>query len=187
MLTEGFFSRFGWPEHLSSATPFSIAHRGASDHATENTLKAFRLAAELGAHMWELDVRQTGDDVCVVHHDATLERVAGSPIGIADATADKICAVPLPEGQRVPTLTEVIALAVEVGCGLYIELKDRKSGPAALKELRQARFRFAAIGAFDPTLGPMIASIRSLSWYQGMLILLPTAQPPGPILPIYAG
>ena len=32
------------------------AHRGASGYAPENTLEAFRLAAEMGAHVVELDV-----------------------------------------------------------------------------------------------------------------------------------
>ena len=49
-----------------------IAHRGASAVARENTLEAFRLAAELGADWVELDARRTADGHVVVHHDAEL-------------------------------------------------------------------------------------------------------------------
>ena len=49
-----------------------IAHRGASAAAPENTVEAFRLAAELGADWVELDVRRTADDAAIVHHDAHL-------------------------------------------------------------------------------------------------------------------
>lgn len=50
-----------------------IAHRGASTVAHENTLEAFRLAAELGADWVELDVRRTADGLLVLNHDAHLE------------------------------------------------------------------------------------------------------------------
>ena len=43
-----FFQRFGWPEN-KGRLPFCIGHRGASGHERENTLAAFRRAAELGA------------------------------------------------------------------------------------------------------------------------------------------
>jgi glycerophosphoryl diester phosphodiesterase len=49
-----------------------IAHRGASRLERENTVAAFRRAAELGADMVELDVRRSADGVLVVHHDAHL-------------------------------------------------------------------------------------------------------------------
>ncbi|NUR84411.1 MAG: hypothetical protein HOY71_10035, partial [Nonomuraea sp.] len=38
-----------------------IAHRGASAQAPENTLAAFRLAAEQHADLFELDVQETRD------------------------------------------------------------------------------------------------------------------------------
>ncbi len=51
-----------------------IAHRGASGHAPENTLPAFRRALELGAFEVELDVQLSRDDVLVLFHDRTLDR-----------------------------------------------------------------------------------------------------------------
>jgi glycerophosphoryl diester phosphodiesterase len=43
--------------------------------APENTVAAFRLAAELGADGVELDVRRTADGQLAIHHDATLAGV----------------------------------------------------------------------------------------------------------------
>ena len=43
-----------------------FAHRGASGYAPENTLEAFQLATEMGAHGVELDVHLTLDDELVV-------------------------------------------------------------------------------------------------------------------------
>ena len=63
-----FFERYGWPTG-KGRLPFCIGHRGASGHERENTIAAFRRAAELGAEMWELDTQLTKDGVVVVSHD----------------------------------------------------------------------------------------------------------------------
>ena len=70
---QAWMARFGWPNIEDLHLPLAIAHRGASDYRMENTLKAFQLAAELGAEMWELDVRLSKDGVVVVCHDETLK------------------------------------------------------------------------------------------------------------------
>ncbi len=54
-----------------------IAHRGYALHYPENTLTAFRAAAEAGADAVELDVQFSADGVPVVVHDADLQRTAG--------------------------------------------------------------------------------------------------------------
>lgn len=52
----------------------SIAHRGAASLAPENTLASARRAWELGADLWEFDVRVTRDGVPILMHDLTLRR-----------------------------------------------------------------------------------------------------------------
>ena len=54
--------------------PVNFAHRGASFRAPENTLEAFRLAAEDGAGGLELDVHMTRDERIVVIHDDSADR-----------------------------------------------------------------------------------------------------------------
>jgi glycerophosphoryl diester phosphodiesterase len=54
------------------AVPLVYGHRGASAAAPENTLEAYRMAAELGADGVELDVRRSADGALVLHHDAVL-------------------------------------------------------------------------------------------------------------------
>ena len=51
-----------------------IAHRGASAYAPENTMAAFRLAAEQGADWFELDCTLTKDGEVIVIHDNDVER-----------------------------------------------------------------------------------------------------------------
>src|ERR1700676_2134498 len=52
-----------------------ICHRGASEHAHENTLEAFRATFELGGDGNEFDIRATKDGVLVVFHDDMLDRL----------------------------------------------------------------------------------------------------------------
>jgi glycerophosphoryl diester phosphodiesterase len=67
-------------------TPRAIAHRGASGDYPENTLPAFRAAAQAGALYFELDVHMTRDGVVVVSHDAELGRTCGRAAAIRDLT-----------------------------------------------------------------------------------------------------
>ncbi|MGZ8928226.1 MAG: glycerophosphodiester phosphodiesterase [Methylobacter sp.] len=55
--------------------PFStIAHRGASAYAPENTWAAFQLAIDMGVKDIELDVQLSSDGEVVICHDLSLER-----------------------------------------------------------------------------------------------------------------
>ncbi|WP_010141119.1 glycerophosphodiester phosphodiesterase family protein [Oceanicola sp. S124] len=123
--------------------PACIAHRGAQAHAVENTLRAYEIAADLGADMWEIDLRLTADGVPVSCHDASTAHVFGPDLQISETPfADLRAAVP-----GVPTLDEILTLAKARGCGLYIELKAPGAGPAALPLLQG--FGAAALGSFD--------------------------------------
>ncbi|MGH3658847.1 MAG: glycerophosphodiester phosphodiesterase, partial [Micromonosporaceae bacterium] len=55
----------------SGGTVTSVAHRGASGYAPENTIPAVRLGQRQDADLIEIDVHLTRDDVLVVMHDAT--------------------------------------------------------------------------------------------------------------------
>jgi glycerophosphoryl diester phosphodiesterase len=85
--------------------PLVIAHRGASADEHENSLAAFRRAVELGADGVELDVHATSDGGIIVYHDADLE---GEPIRNLKAKAIRECR--LPNGERVPTLADALAI-----------------------------------------------------------------------------
>jgi len=54
-----------------------IAHRGASGHAPENTLAAFRKAVSLGAAFIETDLQLSRDAHFVAIHDTTVDRTSG--------------------------------------------------------------------------------------------------------------
>lgn len=103
---------------LRDGPPLVVAHRGSSARAPENTLRAFRLAAEEGADAIEFDVRATADGALVVIHDAALERSTDGAGEIAALTLEAVRAADAGvrrgkafAGERVPTLGEVLLLA----------------------------------------------------------------------------
>jgi glycerophosphoryl diester phosphodiesterase len=115
----------------------NIAHRGARGHAPENTLAAFELASQMGAHMFELDVHVTADGHVVVHHDDDVLRCTDaaarfpgrmsyfiSDFHLAELqTLDASSWYPSASAARVPTLDEVLELAKGLGRFVNIELK----------------------------------------------------------------
>lgn len=60
------------------APPYVIAHRGNNTQAPENSMAAFRLALEQGAHALETDLHITQDRQIVCIHDPTLDRTTGT-------------------------------------------------------------------------------------------------------------
>jgi glycerophosphoryl diester phosphodiesterase len=58
-----------------SPFPVVCAHRGDSAHYPENTLPAFRSAAELGVDCIKSDVHLTADGECVLWHDDSVDRM----------------------------------------------------------------------------------------------------------------
>jgi len=136
--------------------PLAIAHRGASSHAAENTVEAFRKATALGADMWELDVRLSADDVCMVSHSDDLVHTTGETGRISKTPYERLRRIPGLKGGFIPRFDQVLDLAEDVGAGLYIELKDADAGPEVLRLLKDRKFELAVIGSF------LTGAIRSL-------------------------
>jgi|GEM_PF-5758375 len=69
-----------------------IAHRGikGSSNIKENTIDAFNIAINTGAHGIEFDLQLTNDNIPVVSHDTNLKRVFGINIEIAEKKYDEI-------------------------------------------------------------------------------------------------
>ena len=64
----------------------NYAHRGASAYYPENTLRSFYAGLECGADGMETDIQRSRDGILVLHHDDTLDRVAGRPGRVCDYT-----------------------------------------------------------------------------------------------------
>lgn len=106
------------------------AHRGASAVYPENTMSAFVGAKELGADWIELDVQQIMDGTIIVLHDRNFKRTTGANKNTWEVTYNEVQQLDagilfgeMFQGERIPTLTEVVDFAKENHIKLNIELK----------------------------------------------------------------
>ncbi|NMA75905.1 MAG: glycerophosphodiester phosphodiesterase [Actinomycetales bacterium] len=116
----------------SPQRPAIVGHRGASAHAPENTLLAFRRAIEDGAQLLECDVHLSADGEVVVMHDETIDRTAAadSPLrtgAIGELTRAELDTVLLEEGEKVPSLAELLEMTT---VPVFIEVKVAGAGEA---------------------------------------------------------
>lgn len=98
-----------------------LAHRGASGHAPENTLAAFKKAVKLGADWIELDVFAVENELVVIH-DNRLERTTNGTGNVTDRSLAYLRGLDAGNGQRIPLLPEVLELTARQ-IKINIELK----------------------------------------------------------------
>lgn len=112
------------------------AHRGVCTECPENTLPAFRRAQEQGYPIIEMDPRFTSDAVCVLHHDATVNRTCRTADGASFQEKTPISQIPYDvlktldagiwygeefRGTKVPTLRETLALCKAGGTHVKLD------------------------------------------------------------------
>ncbi|TFF88944.1 MAG: glycerophosphodiester phosphodiesterase [Promethearchaeota archaeon] len=107
-----------------NSRPIIIGHRGANAEAPENTLKSFQRAIELGADYVEFDVQSTKDDELVIIHDENTYRTSNHMGLIREMTLEELKELDFGEGEKIPTLEELIELAIgKVGFQCEIKVK----------------------------------------------------------------
>ncbi len=132
------------PRETSDAggAPLALAHRGFSVDGCENTLAAFRAAADLGVSYLETDVRTTADGVLMAFHDATVDRLSGGVTGkIGRLTRAQLEDVLVGGAERIPTFEELLLQWPQMR--LNVDVKDARGARllAALIEKHQAHDR----------------------------------------------
>ena len=107
----------------------NVAHRGLHSRdksVPENSLEAFRLAAEAGYGI-ELDVQFSKDKQVVVFHDDTLDRVCGVHARVDELTYDELKELRLcGSDQIIPLFTEVLGV-IRGRSPIICELKNGRN------------------------------------------------------------
>jgi glycerophosphoryl diester phosphodiesterase len=178
---------------------WNIAHRGASAYAPENTVPAFRLAAEQGATYVEFDLQMTKDRQLVCLHDNSLERTTDveavfpdrftPPTGqgarrwmIENFTLAELKRLDAGtwfdakyKGTRIPTFAETID-SLRGKSGLFIELKTPERYPGIEQLiLDELKAKGLATPGADPKTPVLLQSftVSSLQTLTGLGTKLP--------------
>jgi glycerophosphoryl diester phosphodiesterase len=125
------------PSRPDTSTPGRIvAHRGARQVAPENTLSAFRAAAQQGARWLEFDVSLLGDGTAVLHHDETLDRCTDARGPLTAIAAGDLARIdagswfgPAFRGEPLPTLEQGLEVIGELGLSANLEMKPHDAEP----------------------------------------------------------
>nr|CAD7400751.1 unnamed protein product [Timema cristinae] len=149
-----------------------VAHRGAGLDAPENSISAFKLAKERGCTAVEFDLALSADNMPIIFHDTSVERVTLKTGNIqemmwADIKKLDISAKhPFKErykGERIPLFEEVIIECLEMDFRLFIDIKSdlqfssfRLKGNKVVETILDAYNRYpglykrAIVSSFNP-------------------------------------
>jgi len=126
-----------------------FAHRGASNLAPENTLKAFKKAIELKADYIEFDVHQSKDGEIVIMHDANTFRTTGHSGIIEKMTLEELKELDCGDDEKIPTLEELVKLA-KGKIGLNCEIKAKGIAQKIIEIIKEADlFESTIISSFN--------------------------------------
>jgi glycerophosphoryl diester phosphodiesterase len=112
-----------------------VGHRGFPREFPGNTLKGFRRAMDLGCQMVECDIRRSVDGVLMLAHDDDVQHADGVVYEISQTTSDVLRGLNLGTGEGVPTLAELVQLALDRQCAV---MADMKCGGGDVEELTVA-------------------------------------------------
>lgn len=144
IFAQGIMDSFPVPKNSHT---YVIAHRGAHQHAPENSLLAYKKAIEMGCDFVEIDLRKTKDGRFVSVHNETIDAYFAHKTGkVKDFTLAELKQIPLaknndgPDIQYIPTFEEILELC-KGKIGIYLDLKepDIKNQVRIIKDYRMER------------------------------------------------
>ncbi|MGC2231832.1 MAG: glycerophosphodiester phosphodiesterase family protein [Candidatus Acidiferrum sp.] len=147
-----------------------IGHRGASGHAPENTLAAFKKAVALGATFIETDLQLSRDARFVAIHDDSVDRTTNGQGKVHDQTLAALRRLDAGSwfgsefaGERIPTLEEILEFSKKNDVVFYLELKPSGSWGgehALIGALRESgEVARSVVISFDPAI---LANLRKI-------------------------
>ena len=108
---------------LSATCGTYVAHRGEHSRWTENTLRAMKAAAALGADYVEVDVRETLDSSLVLMHNATIDRTTTSTGKVREMTMERLRKVTLNDGTTITPLSRNLDAIQDSSIQVMLEVK----------------------------------------------------------------
>ncbi|WP_448664016.1 glycerophosphodiester phosphodiesterase family protein [Sphingomonas sp. CJ20] len=149
-----------------------VAHRGCWQKTSENSIDAIRACIDGGIDMVELDVRLTRDNVLVLMHDATVDRMTDGTGKVSDLDwaqlrqlrlrAGKGGSTPLSD-RRIPTFEEALRAAKD---RILINLDPKaRLSPAMLAMVDKAGRRSQLLFKAD---APAALLLREGPWLGGV-------------------
>ena len=147
----------------------TVAHRGASADAPENTIAAFKSAWQQGADVIEGDFQLTSDGQIVCIHDADTLRVSGARLVVKESTLAELRQLDMgwhfqdqSFSEKIPTIEQVFAtipenkqILIEIKCGVEIL-------PVLMQQILRSNLDLSQIGVIA-LISNNVETIKSIS------------------------
>ena len=134
-----------------------IGHRGLCARAPENTLQSLQVAAAAGFTWVEVDSRPAADGIAVLSHDDDLTRCAGVDLRVSQHPSAHLTDVQVGLGfsgdlatARLPTLTQALLCARQLGLGVVVELKTAPCSTGRMNPCSTGRINPCSTGRINP-------------------------------------
>lgn len=160
-----------------------VAHRGAGYDFPENSLTAFRNSKERGCTAVEFDLSLTKDNVPIVFHDHSIERLTGKNGIVKEMTWEQLNQLDIThnhplkdkfaEGENIPLLWDVLETCLSNDQRIIIDVKE--SGNDIIQVILDAYKKYpklyerGVISSFNPLVVYMIRRrepriVGSIAW-----------------------
>ncbi|KAL6260386.1 hypothetical protein P5V15_007914 [Pogonomyrmex californicus] len=160
-----------------------VAHRGGGLDYPENSLLAFRNTRKKGCTAVELDLRLTKDNIPILFHDPTIERLTGQMGTISEMTWEELKEFDITynhplkskffESERIALLHDVLPECLNNEQRIIIDIKETRMDVVQVVldayEKYPKLFQRAVISSFNPIIVYMIRKkephiVSSLAW-----------------------
>ncbi|KAG5312378.1 GDE1 phosphodiesterase, partial [Acromyrmex insinuator] len=160
-----------------------VAHRGGGYDYPENSLSAFRNSRRKGCNAVELDLRLTKDNIPILFHDSTIERLTGQTGTISEMTWEELREFDITynhplknkfsEGERIALLDDVLQECLTTEQRIIIDIKETRLDVVQVildtYKKYPKLFQRGVVSSFNPIVVYMIRKkepriVSSLAW-----------------------
>lgn len=133
----GIFTAFYDELFPLESTVGTVAHRTGGTLAAENSAEGIVRASAYGVIGCETDVQRTADGYYIINHDDDFKRLYGVNKKPSEMTLAEIEELQSADGEKVPTLVQLLDTAKENNVKLYIELKGETADEQMVDDVVQ--------------------------------------------------
>jgi glycerophosphoryl diester phosphodiesterase len=117
-----------------------VGHRGCvKDGYTENTIPAIEHAIDCGCDAFEIDTQLSADDIPVVFHDFSVDRLTDGKGSVRSFTGEQLKALKVvgTKGEKIVELKDVVSLAKRRNVKFFLEIKEYNNMTKIVEEVAQ--------------------------------------------------
>ncbi|EZA61238.1 hypothetical protein DMN91_004865 [Ooceraea biroi] len=179
-----------------------VAHRGGGYDYPENSLLAFRNSRGKGCSAIELDLRLTKDNIPIIFHDPTIERLTGQTGTISEMTWEELQEFDIAynhplrnkfaNGEKIALLDDALQECLKSEQRVIIDIKETRTDVVQVildaYEKYPKLFQRGVVSSFNPIIIYMIRKkepriVSSLAWrpYFFSRVSYAGLEAPGPV------